>query len=85
MSPESIAAILTGVTSLVVAVGSVLVNRSRKIVENVEELRVDVAELQTQVRDALRHIYRLELLLDRLGADTPERPPSLRLIGGGKP
>lgn len=84
MSPESIAAILTGITSLVVAVGSIVINRNRKITENVDELRADVAELQTQVRDAVRHIYRLEVQLSGLGADTPARPPSLRLLSGGR-
>lgn len=84
MSPESIAAILTGVTSLVVAVGSIIVNRNRKVVENVAELRSDVAILQVQVRDAVRHIYRLEVLLSERGIDTPERPASLRALTGGR-
>lgn len=84
MSPESIAAILTGVTSLVVAVGSIIVNRNRRVMENVDELRGEVADLRAQVRDAARHIHQLEVLLAGAGIDTPQRPPSLRLIAGGK-
>lgn len=84
MSPESIAAILTGVTSLVVAVGSIVVSRNRKIVENVDELRADVATLHEQVRDAVRYIWRLEVLLSNHGIDTPPKPDSLQNLTGSK-
>lgn len=76
MGPESVAAIISGLVALVVAAGGILTNRSRRIVRS-------VAELETQTRDALRHIHRLEMQVSGLGGDPPPRPTSLSFDNGG--
>lgn len=82
MTPESVAAILTGLTSLVVAVGAILTNRTKRVQEDVDSMRNDVEYLQAQFKEAMKHIYALELLMINAGIEVPPRPDSLRLIKG---
>lgn len=77
MSPETIAALFTGLTGLVAALAAYSANRSRRTAADLVRLRRRVRRLELLSTAAVGHIFQLELVLSGNGFPVPTRPKSL--------
>jgi hypothetical protein len=77
MSVEAIGAIFTGIASVIVALGSFIVSRSRRSYEDIRVIKKDFSKLQRRFRAAMRHIFNLEVALEGAGKTIPARPEEL--------
>lgn len=69
--------VLTGLSALVIAVGTVMTQRSRRIGLDARALKADLKRRTRQFQVALIHLGRLEDHLARGGKEPPARPPEL--------
>jgi len=81
MEPETVGALLTGLTSLVVAVGGVLIARQRRAVEDVDTLKREIKTIRVRFEEALGYIYRLRETMLTRGLE----PPPIPEIVSGEP
>lgn len=84
MTQEVISAVLSGVTSLITAVGGVLILRNRRRDQDAEQDAAELIHLRKENKwmkkynlAATRHMYRLEMMLASRDIDPPERPETL--------
>lgn len=77
VSPETIAALFTGLTGLVAALGAYAANQSRRTAADLVRLRRRVRRLELLSTAAVGHIFQLELVLSGNGFAVPARPQSL--------
>ncbi|MGH3915129.1 MAG: hypothetical protein ACRDTC_17230 [Pseudonocardiaceae bacterium] len=88
VSPETIAALFTGLTGLVAALAAYAANRGRRTAADLVILRRRVRRLELLSAAAVGHIFQLELILASHGFQVPPRPPSLEQFyaqNGGDP
>lgn len=69
--------VLTGLSALVIAIGTVMTQRSRRIGLDVRVLKSDLKRRTRQFQVALRHVGRLEDHLARVNKEPPARPAEL--------
>ncbi|MGH3942882.1 MAG: hypothetical protein ACRDTG_30520 [Pseudonocardiaceae bacterium] len=77
VSPETIAALFTGLTGLVAALAAYSANRSRRTAADLLRLRRRVRRLELFSTAAVGHIFQLELVLSGNGFPVPARPKTL--------
>lgn len=80
MSPETIAAIFTGLTGIVAALSAFTANRSRRVEGDQRRLRRRVRRLEKQVLALVQHTFVLELEIARTGGHIPDRPMILEML-----
>lgn len=78
VSPETIAAIFTGLTGLVAALAAYAANRGRRTAADLVRLRRRVRRLELLSAAAVEHIFQLELVLAGHGFPVPARPRPLK-------
>lgn len=83
MSPESIAAIFTGITGLVAGLSAFTASRSRRVETDQKRLRKRVRRLERQVLALVQHTFTLELEIARTGGHIPDRPMILEMLDDG--
>lgn len=74
VSPETVAALFTGLTGLVAALAAYAANRSRRTAADLGRLRRRVRRLELLSTAAVGHIFQLELVLTGRGFPVPPRP-----------
>ncbi len=77
MSPEAILAILSGLTALVTAVGTILLNRQQREKKNMEQLKKDFAVLQKRILAYQSWAFILQQELAKRNIDVPPAPVGL--------
>jgi hypothetical protein len=77
VDPSLVTAILAGVNVIVATVGGLLVQRSRKAVESLPELRKELRVTRRLSLAALDQLYRCEIMMVQVGLKAPDRPPEL--------
>lgn len=69
--------VLTALSGLVIAIGTVLTQRSRRVQLDVRQFKRDLRRRTEQFQIALRHIGRLEDHWSSVGRKPPKRPSEL--------
>lgn len=69
--------VLTALSGLVIAIGTVMTQRSRRVSLDVRAFKRDLKRRTAQFQIALRHIGRLEDHWASAGRKPPKRPPEL--------
>lgn len=77
MSVEAIGAIFVGLSALITAIAGLLAARSRRLSNDSRDLKA----LRAQYRMAVRHIFRLEVLLESKGIKVPDHPAGMLVDG----
>lgn len=80
MTPESVAAIFTGLTGLIAALAAFTASRSRRVAADQRALRKRVRLLERQVIALVEHTFTLELEIARTGGRIPDRPGILEQL-----
>jgi hypothetical protein len=80
VSPETVAALFTGLTGLVAGLSAFTASRSRKVEGDQRVLRKRVRRLERQVLALVQHVFTLELEIARTGGTIPDRPMILEML-----
>lgn len=74
---DGLAGILAGLSGVIIAIGTVLTQRGKRVELNQKSLVRDLQTRNTQYQVGLRHTARLERLLAANDLEVPERPVEL--------
>jgi hypothetical protein len=80
VSPETIAAIFTGLTGIIAGLSAFTAARSRRVEGDQRRLRRRVRRLERQVLALVQHTFVLELEIARTGGRIPDRPMILEML-----